>query len=240
MKKILTLAAALIVLGASTAMAAGGLNLFYSGCSADGNVATATFTCTVNTGNNQMTAAVVVPTDIPNFVAASCIIDVTVTGATLPAWWQTAAGQCRANQVSMSFDPSVIATANCADIWGGAPPLPVFAVQQGLHGPNTVRFNGGAALVAPNPLSTDAELVVAKLTVGHTKSVGTGSCAGCTAGACFVFNESKLNQPAGFGDYTVTAPAAGNFCTLNGGAPICPQATPTQNRTWGAVKSLYR
>ena len=31
-----------------------------------------------------------------------------------------------------------------------------------------------------------------------------------------------------------------NWITWQGGDPSCVSATPTQNRTWGSVKSLYR
>jgi hypothetical protein len=244
MKKILTLAAALMVFGASASMAQGGLNLYWDGCS-DGGTGTKTFNCLSNTGAAFTAyASMVLPADMPLFAATSAIIDITFTGASIPAWWQTVAGQCSANRVTESYDSAQFVT-NCADIWQGAINLSVFQAQPAVagHGPNTLRLNGGAAIPAGSEIAQIAdgtELVVCKVSIGRTKTVGTGSCAGCTVGACLVLNECKAQQPAGVGDYTVINPATSNFITWQTGSPVCPQATPSQNRTWGAVKNLYR
>jgi hypothetical protein len=59
-----------------------------------------------------------------------------------------------------------------------------------------------------------------------------------------VFNSILLTQPAGQGDQTVSNTLDRNWVQWQAGAASiaggCPQATPTQNRTWGSVKSLYR
>jgi hypothetical protein len=53
-----------------------------------------------------------------------------------------------------------------------------------------------------------------------------------------------VTQPAGVGDYTISNTLNRNWVQWQGGAVNvtggCPAATPTQNRTWGSVKSLYR
>jgi hypothetical protein len=79
------------------------------------------------------------------------------------------------------------------------------------------------------------------VSIARTKTVGTGSCTGCSVGACFVLNECKVQQPREyFKDYFIVDPATSNFVTWQAGGPICPQATPAHNRTWGSVKNLYR
>ena len=137
------------------------------------------------------------------------------------------------------------APGTCGNIWQDNPTLSVFAVQQGVNGPNKVRLNGGAAIPAGSEIvvaADGAELIVSKVTITRAKTVGTGSCAGCLTGACIVLNECKLQQPAGIGDYTVTnaATPGSNFVTWQNGMAQCPLPTPAQNRTWGAVKNLYR
>jgi hypothetical protein len=244
MKKIVTLAAALMIFGASASMAQGGLNLYWNGCS-DGGASAQTYACNSNSGAAfTMYASMILPADMPQFAATSAIIDITFSGATIPAWWQVLTGQCSANRVSESYD-SANFTTNCSDIWQSAANLSVFQVQPAVagHGPNTMRLNGGAAVPAGSELAQVAdgtEMVVCKVSIGRTKTVGTGSCAGCNIGACFTLNECKAQQPAGVGDYTVTNPAASNFATWQVGGPSCPGATPAQNKTWGAVKNLYR
>lgn len=243
MKKIATLTAAMLALSATFAFAAGGLNLHFGGCSVDvGASSSATFACNTNAGSEVLYASVVLPASMPLFLGTSALIDVTVESPTLPDWWQTAAGQCRANAISMSFDPSLLAT-DCGDIWGGTPNLSVFQLQQYLHGPNMVRLNGGAAVPAGQEIALVAdgttELNVARVSISHSKTTGTGACAGCEVGACIVLQECYLQQPAGNPLYRLTTPIS-NVVTFNGASPLCAGATPTQNRTWGAVKGLYR
>lgn len=242
MKKIVTLTAALLAFGASMAFAAGGISLRYGGCAADGGTSAAVFACDVTTGQEVLYASVVLPANMPRFLGTSALVDVTVEAPTLPDWWLTAAGQCRANAISMSFDATVLATA-CADIWGGTPNLAVFQLQQGLHGPNTVRLNGGAAVQAGQEIALVAddvtELNVARVVINHSKTTGAGACAGCQAGVCIVLQECYLQQPAGLPLYRLSTPIS-NVVTFNNGALDCAGATPTQNKTWGAVKGMYR
>ncbi len=247
MKKILTLAATLMVIGASASMASG-LYLNWDDCSAasgGAGVQQKTFACNSNTGAGfALYTSVAVPTTMPKFTATSAIVDVAVDAPTLPDWWLTNAGQCRPNAVTMSFDPVVLALS-CPNIWADGILLSVFAAQQGTNGPNKVRLNGGAAIPAGSEITVNAdgtELLVSKVNISRTKSTGTGSCAGCNLGACLVLNECFLQQPAGMGDYRVTnaATPGSNFVTWQGGVAQCPLPTPAQNRTWGAVKNLYR
>lgn len=248
MKKLITLAVTLLSLGASTAMAQSGLALYWDGCS-DGGTSAKTFACTGNTGAAfTMYVSVIVPTDMPQFAATSAIIDMTFENPTIPDWWLTLTGQCSANRVSESYDAAQFVT-NCADIWQSAANLSVFQAQQGTnvmgHAVNTLRLNGGAAVPAGSELNVVAdgsELVVCKVSISRTKTVGTGSCAGCAIPACIVLNECKLQQPAGAGDFTVVdeAPGKVRWATWNGSPTNCPDGTPTQNRTWGSIKNLYR
>ena len=80
--------------------------------------------------------------------------------------------------------------------------------------------------------------------ISNARSTGNGSCAGCTDGACIVFNSIQVTQPAGVGDYTISNPLVRNFVQWQGGggsvAGGCPASVPTRQQTWGSVKSLYR
>jgi hypothetical protein len=242
MKKVATLAAALLVLAASSAFAQGGLNLYWNGCS-DGGVSTQTFACNSNSGFLQAAyATCVVPSDVPTFVGTSVVVDITVNDTALPAWWQMATGQCRAGALSISCDPAVNASNCTVDLWAGTNPTTVSTVQNAVHGlANELRLNAAAALTGESPVAADGtEYFVAKISMSKTKSTGTGSCAGCTTGACIVLNEMKLQTTLNAADVTVSGPAVSNFVTYNAGSPTCTQATPAQNRTWGAVKNLYR
>jgi len=237
MKKILTLAAALVVLGASTSMAQG-LNLYWGNCGLGGGTTAATFACNTNTGLRFTVNASVFPAAPMNqFASASAIIDVSVSGGVLPPWWQTNTGQCRAGYVTISFSPGDNLT-DCGDIWGFQTIVQVSAMQQGVNGPDRVRINGLAAIPAGNeiPLATGSELWLCKVDILRNNTV---ACVGCSQPATIVFNETKLLSPSE-PQQVITNPAD-NYCVgWNGGVVSCPGATPTENRTWGAVKNLYR
>jgi len=235
MKKVLTLAAAVLVLGASTASAQG-LNLYFGGCS-DGGTLTQSLNCGSNTGLALTLHASVFPgSPLTLFAAATAVVDIKAgpEGGPLPLWWQTASGQCRANSISMSFDPANNNTA-CGDLWGGNPNLQVTAIQQGLHGSNSVRVNGVAALPAGSeiPVAVGTELWVCRITINKT---ATTTCAGCSQPASIVLNEISMQEPGGAPQRINNV--VSNSCASISGGP-CPGATPAANRTWGAVKSLY-
>jgi hypothetical protein len=237
MKKILTLAAALLVVAASSAMAQG-LNLSWGNCGTAGT-STVAINCNSNAGALLVANASVFP-QVPmnTFAAATCVIDVKVNGGTLPPWWQTNTGQCRANSIGMSFDPNNN-VSDCVDIWAGNPNLQVTAIQQGVWGADWVRLNGVAAIPAGSeiPLATGTELWVCRITINKANTL---TCAGCSQPAQIVLNEIAMqdpNQP----QQRVTNPGDNACIGLSGGQPLCAGgATPAQNRTWGAVKNLYR
>ena len=236
MKKILTLAAALLAFGATASMAQG-LNLSFGDCGTLGTQ-TVAVNCNSNSGVLILMHASVFPAVPMNtFAAATTVIDVRVGGGVLPPWWQTNTGQCRANSIAMSYDPTNN-PGGCPDIWGGNPNLQVTAIQQGVNGPDRVRINGVAAIPAGSeiPLATGTELWVCRVSINKTNTL---TCAGCSLPATIVLNEIAMqdpNQP----QQRITNPGD-NYCVgLSGGAASCPGATPTENRTWGAVKNMYR
>lgn len=241
MKKILTLAAALLVFGATASMAQG-LNLHWNECGAGGGATTLNFNCASNSGAAYTMIASVFPAGpMAHFAAATAVIDVTVQGASLPQWWQTATGQCRQNAISMSFDPANN-TSSCGDLWGGSLNVGVFAIQQALggplHGPNTFRVNGVGAIPAGSeiPVAPGSELWLCRVTIARA---ATTTCTGCTTPYSVVFNQCDMLSPDEPKSSIVTV--GDNFCIGNPtGFAFCPGATPAVNRTWGAVKSLYR
>lgn len=244
----------LALLGPASAAAQGlpsGLNLFWDRCYSTGGTISKTFACNSNTGPGlAMYASVVIPADMPKFTAASVIVDVFVSESPLPPWWQTRTGQCRANAIGVSFDGAVLDLSECMHIWMNSPVLSVLQIQQGLQGPNMFRINSGAAVPAGSELAWVAdgtELVVARISISRAKTVGTGACPGCVGAACFEYRETKLEQPAGIGNYMVTNWATTGYAYLFGtSGGLAPQnvwdpcEVSAPNRTWGAIKTLYR
>ena len=114
----------------------------------------------------------------------------------------------------------------------------------GFGGPNRARVRTACAVNGTTLVNGVDEYYIQRILITNARSTGVGACSGCQDGACIVLNSTLLTQPAGVGDYLLTNPLNRNWVQWQGGAGDvpggCPAATPTQNRTWGAVKSLYR
>lgn len=237
MKKLAVLATVLLAFAASPAWAQGGLNLSFSDCGTFG-VSMVAVNCATNTGSTLFIHASVFPAAaMTKFASATCTIDIKIGGGSLPPWWQTLSGQCRANSIGMSFDP-LNNNTNCPGIWGGNPNVPVVTIQQGAGGPDYVRLNGVAALFAGSevPLEAGTEQWVCRVTINKANTL---TCSGCALPATIVLSEVSLQGPP---DPTqrITAPAYNSCIGLKGGLAFCPGVVPVQNRTWGMVKSAYK
>jgi hypothetical protein len=244
MKKAILLAG-LLVAASATLAAAQGMNLAINDCSIGGAVAAPANTCTSNSGvAMSMIGSAVAPAGMNQVVGIEAYIDGQTNQASLSPWW-TLDG-CRNGALTFNFDFTISPT-NCADFWAGAASggggiSPIHTA------PNRFQIKLIAATPTENPIAPDLEYYLFRASISKAKTVGTGSCAGCTDAACLVMNRLVIAQPAGVGDVTITTPIVSNYVTYGGGAvgggpnggTGCPGATPSQNRTWGQVKSLYR
>jgi hypothetical protein len=102
----------------------------------------------------------------------------------------------------------------------------------------------------PQDLAGGQEYYSFSLLIDHQKTVGTASCGGCTSAACLnlisinvktadLANHVLLTGPANGFDSEWASWQGGGGVVVNGIAG-CDGATPTRQRTWGAIKSLYR
>lgn len=252
MKKILTLSAAMMLL-ASMAMA-GGVGL-YVGTDCNPTLAAAqnvSNACTSNTGSafTAFGTCIIPAVTKVQFVGSMSIIDVQSALSATPDWWR--ADACRSTGFALSADGSIAGALNCtATLWDAAAPAGSnITALNAVGGANRIRLLLGSVLLptAVYDLQGDdaTELAVFKLTVSKTKSVGTGACTGCSSGACIVLNEVQLQGmlDANFGQYIhITGPilANSNYINYNSANNAnCAGSTPTENRTWGSLKALYR
>lgn len=242
MKLASSLAALLLVVATPAAWATGGINLFWNDCSETGQ-SLLTFACDTNAGYLVLYVSVVPPQDLPQLGGVSVTLRMKASDGALPDWWLTNAGQCRQNAITCSFDPA-FNVSSCSDIWQGTPNVSVFEALPDQFEPNALVLKGAAAVPSGSELNVVAdgsELQVCRFVIQRAKSTGAGSCTGCEIEACLALIECKLLQPEGVGDVTLTGPAVRNWVVWQGDASLpCPQSVPTRNRTWGAVKELYR
>lgn len=240
MKRVLLVATLMLTLVASTACAQGGLYLRVGDCAAGSSVQSINNDCSRNDSLAiDLVASCIVPIDFPDFIGAATMIDVWASSPALPDWWRLDAAGCRKGAASVVYSQTI--APSCQTLWDGFIEfLPLLAVQPFVGGPNRVRLNMGCALRAPTLIVGDGvtEQAVVRLQIARAKSAGTGSCAGCMTDMTIVLSEINL-QPATIAVpwLRITNPAEpnSNFVDYTGS-----DYTPTRNRTWGAVKALYR
>ena len=257
MKKVTLLCGLLLAMSATIASASG-VGLRWDACLSDGGSVNKAFACNVNTGSNTLVGTFML--DAAGLAQTSgneVVIDIASASNPLPAWWQTKTGFCRAaTSLGMNFVISGSA-ANCVDWALGGSAGGIGAYNIGARGANTARIV--AALAVPPTSLQDLvggqEYFSFNILINHLKTVGAGSCAGCTDPVCIVFNSINLTTPILANNIKLTGASNGtdgNYCTWQGGAGVvvnpypggaggsgCPQATPTRNATWGQVKALY-
>jgi hypothetical protein len=235
MKKSLLLAGALLVLGASTASAQ--IDLYWTDCDNANN--TTVFACAVNTGINTLVGTFVAPGDLPEFLGLSVDMNFQFTGSPdIPLWWQHGAGTCRGTTgLATSFDFTTN-LGGCLDFFVGSA-AGGFAYDMGYGAPNRSRLRIQCAVPFENrgPISgADGQYYAFKVNLLHSKTTGTGSCAGCSTPVNIVLDEIQLFQPPEQGnDPRILTPGATNAVAGFQAGP-----TPVRNATWGQVKSLYR
>lgn len=246
MKKILLLSGVLLAFSASMALAAGGVNIAWGpDCWPQNPVSNQTYTCTSNSGVVQATASYETANEIADFVGISSVIDLQANSASLPAWWDMFnVGSCRQNALSAD-ENFLTASQTCLDIFQNGAGGGITAYQTAStvpptpYGPNSARLKVAFALPAPADLPGGTETYGYRLTITKAKTAGSGSCAGCATQVTMVLNNVHA---AGLGGYSedLSTPINNGCITAQGTSGVPCNATPTVNKTWGQVKSLYR
>jgi hypothetical protein len=253
MKKTLLLCGALLALTASAALAnTGTVTLAWNDCSADGGVASTTWPCTVNsTQFVRFIGSFNINKQFDYFVAEDITLDAQFTSAGVPDWWQMGGGGCRQGTMSTVFDATSLpgGGAGCPDTWdngaNGTGGISLYDV--GYGGANRIRIKIAVARPSNLGITLDPgqEYLSFIVRFNRSKTVGTPSCAGCNTPVSMVLNSITLyNNPpiqTEAEQFELSAPGPSGSCAMgNGGDPVTCAATPTRNKTWGAVKALYR
>ena len=251
MKRVTLLCGLLLAMTATVAAAAPGVGLHWNACVGDAGTVNRNFACNSNAGTNQLVGSFELGADLPGVVGTEIVVDFASAGASLPAWWAFKnVGTCR--QASLTMNTVISATATCVDWAAGAGAGGIGAYNIGTRGPNTARMVAALAVAASGAadLAPGTEYFSFNMLINNAKTVGTGACAGCQTAVCIVFNSINVVPPAPAVGIKLTGPSNGfdaDFATWQGGAGVvvggvsgCGAATPTSNKTWGAVKSLYR
>jgi hypothetical protein len=247
-KKILLLSLAWLALTASIA-SAGGLKLAWNECLGAGGVSNRTFACNTNVGSNDLYVSFDPPQDIADVNGLNAHVDLLdESSAALPGWWQLKnAFSCRPFSLSA---PDI--TGSCDSIWSAQRSPGIAAYVVNAVDP-TRELNRALILgsVGVNPVDAVAvhpgtEYIAMVIRFDNRKTTGLGACNGCQDRICFVLSQVDIITNNNAGDITMRSCGGrtGDPCPCPGapGTSVTWQGseTPTLNRTWGQVKTLYR
>jgi hypothetical protein len=240
-----------LVLLAPAAHAGPGVNMRWSQCFGDGGTQNRDFACNTNVGSDQLVCSFELGSEVLQVIGQELTIRLVASSATLPAWWEFRnTGACRQFSLGMNTVVSPIAV-NCTDWSNGASAGGIGAYTVGgVFGPPSAVIKIAAAVPpeAVAHLLPGTEYFSCNIVINHTKTVGTGACAGCTVPVCIVLIALKVTTLVDANDVTLTGPAhAPDSFSATWQGPTnpdpflsCPRPVPTLQSTWGAVKSLYR
>jgi hypothetical protein len=244
------------------------VSLAWGDCLVDGGATTATPTCASTSWTGFLIFTHQLGVAQPNFVGIEGVIDMQdeTNPANMGNWWQWDIGQpgtCRTGAIVQGQAEASSSTgwsgASCIDLGLSAATTPTLgglvrrpSPGTGL-GPNSqrIQFQWVVPANLPVPYAANTQAAAGNLRVRSLAATGHSTCAGCTDAVTLTLNSIFAGQPAGSpnGNQTATDalpfPGQGTFhtncVTANQPASQCATgATPTEARTWGQLKSLYR
>lgn len=222
-----------------------GLNLSWNDCGAAG-VQNLNFACNLSTGPAFVAVgSYLLPRGTGLPIGNDIVLDLVSAGSTLPAWWDFVnPGACRPTSLGMTFSLAATTTSSCQDFWRGQAVGRITAYQTirsdpASAGSNRARLMASFGIGPFLDVTPESEMFSFNLRIDRA---GTAVCTGCTVPVCLVFNSAYIHSDYPGSDALITTPLTRNWITWQGGGVDggCPGATPTRNRTWGQVKSLYR
>jgi hypothetical protein len=249
---------ALLAVGLTPAAHAGDeLYLRWDNCVADGGTHNRTFACDTNSGAQILVGSFRLEQPLTQVGNISAFVDVTARDAPIQPWWQFETGGCRNGSLEVSFAPFVPPTA-CHDLWSGRTAIGGVSYPTQSLGGRRIHITVATIAGEEFPVPAGQEFVAFQLRINHARTTGQGSCGGCSAPVCLAWSQATIPQypPAQhLNIFGASTPDNGSNVTWQPGAVAttyrqclttcvtgvtCLSTTPTQNRTWGAIKTLYR
>jgi len=195
------------------------------------------FACDTNDGTARLVVSAF--RDSVGFVtsAFTCSLDVVVAQHQASTWWQAALGQCRSGSITSSIVPAS-QDNSCTDSWGGVLAMGMDLTY--LPGQSTLSLSiVGADLTGTVRMQPLLETFVVSIDVDFGRSVGTSACEGCSSGACVVLRRVTFHDEGGSVVVPMPLRQGQSMLVWQTTLSAC-QTTPIRNRTWGAIKALYR
>lgn len=246
MQKLLAFVVAAALLVPTLASAATpGVNLGWNNCGTTSASENRVFTCDDNNLTFNLVGSFRVAADISDYVGLSAFLDFRVNDSSLPAWWSLSTGGCREGSLALV---NVGTLGGCTNPYSGAGGQGGgFVIEDVATLPGTNDFRVRLDWARDSPFNVVANTLysgfVAQINSSNSFDEGFGVCAGCATAACVVLNSLELFGLNSGSAGIIEAADVRSWATYQGGAvgaDICPNGTPTQSRTWGQIKALYR
>lgn len=233
---------AVLALAVPAITGAAGNNLSWDACGSDG-VVLKEFACDRNTGAHVVLGSTRPYTDLPAVVGMSAELDLVVPSTGWPDWWRFfVEGACRRASLSATFLDPAFGAGVCADPWQGRATGIVmsYLLESSWYG--LARLQLSSALPTGDSVAVAANEQIYLFTVrfDHQLTVGSGACTGCRLPVCILLRRVTLHQPIGVGDYTYNGPDERDNVFWQSSSLPSGCFVATRNRTWGAIKGMYR
>ena len=241
-----------LTLVASSAFAVGN-TINWGGCLGSGAASNQVFDC-VGPGGPY---SPVLSSSHPRWPAGSpstSISTLQVATPGLDSFWHMNESGCNSTGLSISAARNTVPNTGCLANFTGSTGASVSslitAYGDGYGGANRAKILVTVARSASSPIAAVAgsNYYLSHLTFSlDNASEAGGTCVGCTYAAAILYQSTVMYSVAGAGGLgseavpiEIDGPGLGTNCAaINGGSGMCA-ATPTVNKTWGQLKSLYR
>jgi hypothetical protein len=245
MKQAMLLAAALLAVSTGSALAEPGVYLSWDDCQASLDLGRRqSSTCSSNTeAAKSLYGTYVLPADADALAGNDIELDIMTVSATLPCWWNFTTAP-RSAGYQMTFNTVCADNANVGifDYWSSTPGGPAggaMAFLQPTAAVPRIRIRAVVAVHAEEVQPVSASVgEIYSFTLKLKFDATVGACAGCDTHACFGLRLIRVTQ-VGFPFMELTATSPGGWVGWQGHPFECLY-DPTVNKTWGAVKALYR
>lgn len=233
---------ALAVFPPPAAHAQGEIALRWTACAPEGSL-NFVQNCTSDMIERRIVFSFFPGVDATHVVGWSLVLDVASDATSLPAWWQVQPGGCRAGQLDAVLPGGL--EGFCTDMWSAAGAGVVQSVIYPRNAdPRQMRLilAVGVPAGAAFALTAGEPYLAGELALRFAGTT-SGTCPGCDAGVCLVFNSAEIVRlpgapGAGPTPFVTPSPLYGNQITSGGGTACA--LVPVVNRTWGHIKTLYR
>ena len=203
------------------------------------------FACDTNTGAHVLVCGLTVGAPIDSVLGVELVVDIQHSASSLPDWWGFGGADCRAGALRADTDFGSLAT--CVDPWLTSTAGGLLGYTQGMPrgAASQARMLIGFSVPSNQPRVLDATdmYYAARIVIDDG---ATSSCNGCGGAACLVLNSILIHRPprpegTPTSDVLITAPGGNgaNWASWQTATVNC-MAVPVVNRTWGAVKAMYR